>query len=64
LRGLAVVAFFKGGVTFGGALLAGMAIFLAAPVVLGAVVMIGLGDTWLGLRARAEEAVNGGYPVD
>jgi len=50
LRGLAVVVFFKGGVTAGGAVIMALVTLIAAPVVLGAAVMIGLGDTWLRLR--------------
>lgn len=50
LRGLGVVIFFKGGVTAVGVLIGGLVTLIAAPVVLGAAVMIGLGDTWLGLR--------------
>ena len=56
LRGVAVVVFFKGTVTFGGILLAGLFTLLAAPLVVGAAVLIGLGDTWLSLRERAEAA--------
>ncbi len=50
LRGLAVMVFFKGGVTALGALIAVLVTLIAAPVVVGAAVMIGLGDTWLRLR--------------
>lgn len=50
LRGLAVVIFFKGGVSALGVLVGGLVTLIAAPVVLGAAVMIGLGDTWLRLR--------------
>lgn len=50
LRGLGVVVFFKGGVSAAGVLIGGLVMLIAAPVVLGAAVMIGLGDTWLGLR--------------
>ena len=60
LRGLAVVAFFKGGVTLAGGVLAAVMTLLAAPVVIGAAVMVGLGDTWLGLRARAEGVLGDG----
>jgi hypothetical protein len=57
LRGVAVLAFFKGGLTFGAVVLGGVLTVLAAPVVLGAAIIIGLGDTWLRLRARAESAL-------
>lgn len=53
LRGAAVVLFLNGGLSFIGALILGVAMLLMAPVILGAALLIGLGDTWLDVRARA-----------
>lgn len=54
LRGLAVVVFVGGGFSFGGILLLAFATFLMAPVVMGAALLVGLGDTWLDLRERVQ----------
>ena len=42
-----------------GATVALVATLLAAPVVVCATIAIGLGDTWLSLRERAEAAAEG-----
>ena len=57
LRGLAVFLFFKGGVTWVGALLGFLVTLLVAPLVIGLAVMVGLGDTWLGLRANDDDSL-------
>ncbi len=52
LRGLAVVLFLTGGVSLFGGILLVMGLFFLAPLFLGGAFVIGLGDTWLNLRAR------------
>ena len=62
LRGLAVVLFLTGGLSlFGGVLFVGLFVFFAPFVVVGAFV-IGLGDTWLDLRARRGGSAPSGSP--
>jgi hypothetical protein len=56
LRGAGVVWFVTGGLSFVSYLLLAMAVVLVAPAVLGAAVLIGIGDTWLDFRARARQA--------
>jgi hypothetical protein len=53
LRGFGVVVFVNGGLSFIGITLFVLGILLAAPVVLGFSVLLGIADTWLDLRARA-----------
>jgi len=55
LRGAAVFLFVSGGLSLFGYMMFALLILLAAPVVLGVAVLIGVGDTWLDLRARAVE---------
>jgi hypothetical protein len=52
LRGVAVVLFATGGVSFFGAALLLVAVLFLAPVLVGVTLFIGLGDTWLDLRTR------------
>jgi hypothetical protein len=52
LRGAAVVLFLAGGVSFFGGFLLVLGFLLVAPVLLTGAAAIGLGDTWLDLRAR------------
>jgi hypothetical protein len=52
LRGAAVVVFVSGGLSFASYLLLALALLVMPPVILGAVMVVGLGDTWLGFRAR------------
>lgn len=54
LRGAAVAVFLAGGVTLMGGLLAGLALVFLPPIVLGSALLVGLGDTWVDLRSRAE----------
>jgi hypothetical protein len=54
LRGAAVVLFLAGGVSFLGGFLLVLGFLLVAPVFLTGAFAIGLGDTWLDLRARLQ----------
>lgn len=53
LRGMAVVVAVNGGATLFGTVLLVIGLVLATPVILFGALAIGLGDTWLDLRARA-----------
>jgi hypothetical protein len=55
LRGAAVLAFFGGWSSPSGLFLLAVTLLLAAPVLLAAALVIGLGDTWLDPRGRARE---------
>lgn len=60
LRGAAVVLWLYGGVNLLGAVVLVIGLLLAAPVLLGAALFIGIGDTWLDLRTRERlDAQNG-----
>lgn len=52
LRGAGVVIFVSGGVSLLGYLVLVLGFVFAAPVVIGFAVLVGIGDTWLDLRAR------------
>lgn len=52
LRGVGVVLFLTGGPTFFGGVLLLLGFFFVAPLLLAGAFVIGLGDTWLNLRAR------------
>ncbi|MEX0979508.1 MAG: DUF2232 domain-containing protein [Gemmatimonadota bacterium] len=54
LRGTAVAFSLSGGFSFLGYLLLGTALLFAAPVVFAGALVIGLGDTWLDVRARKQ----------
>lgn len=56
LRGAAVVAFLSGGLSFASGLFLAVAMMFVSPLVIGGALIIGLGDTWLDVRARAEKA--------
>jgi hypothetical protein len=56
LRGVAVILFITGGVSFIGLLLLLVGFFLVAPLLLAGAFIIGVGDTWLNLRARFGQA--------
>jgi len=60
VRGAAVVVFVTGGVSIVGGLLLFLGILLVPPYVLSAAMFIGLGDTWLDVRARALKAFGRG----
>ena len=55
LRGAAVFVFISGGVSLFGSLVFVALLVLVPPVVLGMAALIGVGDTWLDLRARLSE---------
>lgn len=52
LRGAGVVIFVSGGVSLLGYLMLVLGFLFAAPAVIGFAVLVGIGDTWLDLRAR------------
>jgi hypothetical protein len=56
LRGAGVVVGVQGGFSLFGWFLFGIGVLFAAPAVLAGTFLVGLGDTWLDLRARAEKA--------
>lgn len=56
LRGAAVVSFFGGGQSPASALLLALGMIFLFPFLLTGALVIGLGDTWLDLRARARAA--------
>ena len=55
LRGSAVFMFISGGLSVFGYVLLAFALVLAAPVVVGAALIVGIGDTWFDVRARLRE---------
>jgi hypothetical protein len=55
LRGSAVFMFISGGLSVLGYVLLAFALVLAAPVVVGAALIVGIGDTWFDVRARLRE---------
>lgn len=54
LRGAAVVMFISGGLSLVGYVLLGFGLLFVSPVVLGGAMIIGIGDTWLDIRAKAQ----------
>ncbi|MEJ2539759.1 MAG: hypothetical protein P8188_07290 [Gemmatimonadota bacterium] len=57
LRGAAVVLFVNGGLSWIGGIVLALAMLLVAPVILGATLLIGLGDTWLDIREKVRTSV-------
>jgi hypothetical protein len=55
LRGVAVFLFVSGGVSIFGYAIFAVLLVMLPPVVFGTAALIGIGDTWLDLRARAAE---------
>jgi hypothetical protein len=55
LRGAAVFVFVSGGLSLFGYLTFFVGLVLAAPVLFGVAMLIGIGDTWLDIRSRAGE---------
>ncbi len=53
LRGAAVVLFINGGISVLGVIAVALGLLFVAPIILAGALVIGLGDTWLDLRARA-----------
>ncbi|MDG2283350.1 MAG: hypothetical protein P8L45_09525, partial [Longimicrobiales bacterium] len=54
LRGAGVVVFVNGGLSLLGILMFILGVLFAAPLVVGFAALLGIADTWLDLRARAE----------
>jgi hypothetical protein len=54
LRGVGVVLGVRGGLSPLGWVLVGLGLVFAAPALLTGAFLVGLGDTWLDLRARAD----------
>ena len=54
VRGVAVVLFFNGGISLFGFLVMALGMLLLAPVLTMGALVIGVGDTWLDLRAKAD----------
>jgi len=52
LRGIGVVLFVNGGLSFFGAFVFAVAVLFLAPIVIAGMLVIGVGDTWLDLRTR------------
>jgi hypothetical protein len=59
LRGAAVLLFLSGGIGIPGAVLLAIGFALAAPVLLAGAMVVGVGDSWVDLRARALRAGGG-----
>jgi hypothetical protein len=59
VRGAAVILWLYGGFNLLGVAVFLVGLLLAAPVIVGAALFIGIGDTWLDLRSRAVEAQDG-----
>lgn len=55
LRGSAVFMFISGGLSLFGYVMLAIALVLAAPVVVGVAMVVGIGDTWFDVRARLRE---------
>ncbi|MFW6201056.1 MAG: DUF2232 domain-containing protein [Gemmatimonadota bacterium] len=60
LRGLAVLLALVGGIGLGGAVVAAVAALLLYPLVMLGTFLVGLSDTWLDLRARADATADAG----
>jgi len=56
LRGAAVVMFLSSGLSVFGYVLVVFGLVFLPPVVLGAAMLVGIGDTWLDIRSRSEAA--------
>ena len=54
LRGVGVVVFVNEGLTFLGLLMLLLGVLFAAPILVGFAALLGIADTWLDLRTRAE----------
>lgn len=55
MRGAAVFIFISGGLSLFGFMMFSLGVVLAAPVVLGIAVLVGVVDTWLDVRSRVRE---------
>ena len=59
IRGAAVVLFFKGGISLFGFFAVALGMLFLAPVLIMGALVIGVGDTWLDLRAKAGALAGG-----
>ena len=59
IRGVAVVLFFNGGISLFGFVAVALGMLFLAPVLIMGALVIGVGDTWLDLRAKAEALAGG-----
>ena len=59
IRGAAVVLFFNGGISLFGFVVVALGMLFLAPVLIMGALVIGVGDTWLDLRAKAEALASG-----
>jgi len=59
LRGVGVILFASGGLSFFGGIVFAVAVLLLAPIVIAGTLVIGVGDTWLDLRTRLRERASG-----
>ena len=57
LRGAAVFVFLSGGMSLFGYVTVLFGLVVAAPVLMGMAVLVGVGDTWLDLRSRVRERI-------
>jgi hypothetical protein len=57
LRGSAVFMYISGGLSLFSYVLLAISLVLAAPVIVGAAIVVGIGDTWLDVRAKLRETV-------
>ena len=54
MRGAAVFIYFNGGISFLASLAVALCVLLLAPIIVMGMIIIGVGDTWFNLRAKAE----------
>ncbi len=59
VRGVGVVLFASGGLSFFGGLLFALAVLLVPPLVIAGTLVIGVGDTWLDLRTMLRKRTSG-----
>jgi hypothetical protein len=59
LRGVGVILFASGGLSFFGGIVFAVAVLLLAPIVIAGTLVIGVGDTWLDLRTKLRERTSG-----
>jgi len=59
LRGVGVILFVNGGLSFFGAFVFAVAMLFLAPIVIAGMLVIGVGDTWLDLRTRLRNRASG-----
>lgn len=59
LRGVGVILFVNGGLSFFGAFVFAVAMLFLAPIVIAGMLVIGVGDTWLDLRTKLRRRTSG-----